>query len=318
MLFGIISLKGVNVKPGIGNVSDWSKIIFNLLYTAAYACVIGFSWRFLELFDDKSPANVPLIMLNVLSLLLAMGSAWRGLRNTSENDARFVFRNAFSAVALLSIFLLLGVEDNSSVKLDRDWVNVVVSLVAVTHGLQVFINKENPDEPDACDTPPTLGEKVVLDLLLAGSVTFLVLHLYLEDNNSGLLFERGDTKSHVLISSLLLISVHLLLEGVTRILEQNPCGLQTVVINLLTCYNKQSDEKMGLVAHCPTEGDIQEILPLNRIPLYRHLVTSSVIACLSYSLGLAINSTNYIHLFISLLLYLIADGFGRGNDRVTG
>ena len=313
MLFGFIPLKGVTLKPGQGDALV--NRIFSVLYLAAYGCVIGFSIAYLELFDDKSAANIPLIILNVLSLLLAMGSVWR-LKNEKEDDKKFIFRNLFSSGALLCTFLLLGVEDDASVKLDRTWVNVVVTLVAVAHGLQVFVNKENPDEPDACKNGEELraNEWITLDLLLAGSVTFLVLHLVYEDKDKAL-FERGDTKSHVLISGLLLTSVHLLLELVTRILEQNPCGLQDGVIRFLTCCRKLENEKMGLIVHCPEK---QEILPLNRIPLYRHLVTSSALACLSYSWGRAINSTDYVHLSIALLLYLSADAYGRSNDRVTG
>jgi len=312
MLFGLIPLKGVTLKPGQGNA--FMNRLFSFFYLAAYVCVIVFSIAYLELFDDKSAANLPLIFLNVLSLLLAIGSAWRLVKNKAEDDVRFILRNLFSSAALLNTFLLLGVEDNASVKLDRTWVNVVVGLVSVAHGLQVFVNKVSPDEPD-CDGEISMGRKVILDLILAGSVTFLALHLGFEDNKSGLLFERGDEKSHVLISGLLLISVHLLLEAATRILERNPCGLQTTVIGLLTCGSKKNDEQIGLIVHCPEE---QQILPLNRVPLYRHLVASSALACLSYSWGRAIGSTGYVYLLIAILLYLAADTFGRGNDRVTG
>lgn len=313
MLFGLISLKNKTLKPGEGN--EIVNGIFSFLYLAAYGCVIGFSIAYLELFDDKSAANLPLIFLNVLSLLLAMGSAWRLFYNKKEDEVRFMLRNFCSSAALLNTFLLLGVEDDASVKLDRTWVNVVVALVAVAHGLQVFVNKENPDEPDCGDI--LMGRKVILDLILAGSVTFLALHIGNEDNESGLLFERGDEKSHVLISGLLLTSVHLLLEAVTRILEWSP-RLQGAVISLLTCGNKVNDEQIGLVAHCPDDQQIQQILPLNRIPLYRHLVTSSALACLSYSWGRAIGSTGYVYLLISVLLYLAADTLGRGDDRVIG
>ena len=312
MLFGLISLKGVSLKPGEGN--PLINRIFSFVYLAAYCCVIGFSIAYLELFDDKSAANIPLIFLNVLSLLLAIGSAWRLWKNENDKGVRFILRNLFSSAALLCTFLLLGVEDDGSVKLDRTWVNVVVTLVAVAHGLQVFVNKKNPDEPD-CDGEISMGRKVILDLILAGSVTFLALHLGNEDNKSGLLFERGDEKSHVLISGLLLTSVHLLLEVVTRMLERNPCGLRDAVIGLLTCGSKENDEQIGLIAHCPGERDI---LPLNRVPLYRHLVASSALACLSYSWGRAIGSTGYVYLLIAILLYLAADTFGRGNDRVIG
>jgi hypothetical protein len=312
MLFGLISLNEVTLKPGQGNALI--NRIFSFLYLAAYCCVIGFSIAYLELFDDKSAANIPLIFLNVLSLILAMGSAWRLFRNKDDKGVRFILRNFCSSAALLNTFLLLGVEDDASVKLDRTWVNVVVTLVAVAHGLQVFVNKVSPDEPDCKEGEVTLGRKLFLDLILAGSVTFLALHLGNEDNKSGLLFERGDEKSHVLISGLLLISVHLLLEVVTRILELVP-GLQDAVIRLLTCGGSLGDEKMGLIEHCENK---QEILPLNRIPLYRHLVASSALACLSYSWGRAIGSTGYVYLLISVLLYLAADVIGRGNNRVIG
>lgn len=290
------------------------------MYLAAYGCVIGFSFAYLELFGDKSATNLPLIFLNVLSLLLAMSSVWLLWKNENYNNENIksgmvIFRNFCSSAALLNTFLLLGVEDKASVKLDRTWVNVVVTLVSVAHGLQVFVNKENPDEPDCKEGEVTLGRKLFLDFILAGSVTFLALHLGNEDNKSGLLFERGDEKSHVLISGLLLTSVHLLLEVVTRILEQNPYGLQDKVIGLLLCGGRLENEKMGLIAHCPDE---QQILPLNRIPLYRHLVASSALACLSYSWGRAIGSTGYVYLLISVLLYLAADVIGRGDDRVTG
>lgn len=312
MLFGLISLNEVTLKPGKGNTIV--NGIFSFLYLAAYCCVIGFSIAYLELFDDKSAVNLPLIFLNVLSLLLAMGSLWRLFNDKKEDGNRFMLRNFCSSAALLNTFLLLGVEDNASVKLDRTWVNVVVTLVAVAHGLQVFVNKVSPDEPDCKEGEVTLGRKLFLDLILTGSVTFLALHLGLEDNDKAL-FERGDEKSHVLISGLLLTSVHLLLELVTRILERNPCGLQDGVIRLLTCGRDLENEKMGLIAHCPEK---QEILPLNRIPLYRHLVTSSALACLSYSWGRAIGSTGYVYLLISVLLYLAADTLGRGNNRVIG
>lgn len=312
MLFGLISLNEVTLKPGKGNTIV--NGIFSFLYLAAYCCVIGFSIAYLELFDDKSAVNLPLIFLNVLSLLLAMGSLWRLFNDKKEDGNRFMLRNFFSSAALLNTFLLLGVEDNASVKLDRTWVNVVVTLVAVAHGLQVFVNKVSPDEPDCKEGEVTLGRKLFLDLILTGSVTFLALHLGLEDNDKAL-FERGDEKSHVLISGLLLTSVHLLLEVVTRILEWSP-RLQGAVIRLLTCGSDKTDEQIGLVVDCSKDG--QEILPLNRIPLYRHLVASSALACLSYSWGRAIGSTGYVYLLISLLLYLAADTLGRGNNRVIG
>lgn len=321
MLFGCISLKGVTLKPleDDTNCVKWIKRIFNVMYLAAYGCVIGFSIAYLELFGDKSATNLPLIILNVLSLLLAMSSVWLLSKNENYNNeniksAMVIFRNFCSSAALLNTFLLLGVEDNASVKLDRTWVNVVVTLVAVAHGLQVFVNKENPDEPDCKEGEVTLGRKLFLDFILAFSVTFLALHLGFEDDDKAL-FERGDEKSHVLISGLLLTSVHLLLEVVTRILEQNPFGLQDGVIKFLNRGRDLENEKMGLIAHCPGE---QQILPLNRIPLYRHLVTSSALACLSYSLGRAIGSTGYVYITISLLLYLAADVIGRGDNRVTG
>lgn len=327
MLFGCIKLKGVNIRPDSDN--ECSKVVFNLAYAAAYACVIVFSILYLELFDNKSANSLPLGLLNGLSLILFVGSFVRVIRfkksgeDEKEPGMRFILRNLLSVITLLSAFALLGVEDKASEKLDRDWVNAVVSLVAVAHGFQVFINKENPDEAD-CDKELKATEKGVLDISLIISLVFLILHLYLEDDGSleddvsVPLFERGDTKSHVLISSLLLISVHLFLEGVTRILEAIP-SLQNSLIDFLTGNNRNTDdEKMGLVAHCPEDTYIQQMLPLNRIPLYRHLVTSSVIACLSYSLGLAVGETDWIWLFLTIVIYVFIDAYGRGYDRVTG
>lgn len=322
MFCGRFNLENLSLRPGVVSpiVNGFASFAFFLLHGA----VLLQSGLSLDLYENNDASNTPLWILNIISAILALLALWRiviqeDTVKLSKVSIVFVARNALSSLSLFLVFLYFGLQDHGSVSVDRTALNWLIILVSVSHGLQVLVNKKIPDEPDCDQGPVTLKEALPLDLLLLASGLCFIFHV---ENKTGEddLFSRDTDVARVTIAASFLLGIHVLLQFVTFCLRIE--YLQNLVLGCFGVTNEIQDTDP--LIHCKDENGNtgREILPLNRVPLYRHLVASSVLACLSYVWGHAYNEDAHHGggglMIWATLLYLFADIYGRGNDRVIG
>jgi len=310
-----MDLEFLNLKPKQDDglfANGWNRgLTGGLLHAALYGTVIGLQ---VDRIDGWN-TSFQLLLLFIMSIVQLVFAGMRILNGLfqgcpgTETGLVSALRNALSGVALISSYYVLGQEERVSSVGDYDAFVAITVLVTVAHVCNVLVNK---DKPAGIDCPQGDNEKkqaeylrLGTDFFLGASLVFLILHLANEDKSQNLFDERQDTvEGRSLAAVLILISVHGLLEGWSRFLQVFP-GLEESVIRII---------KFSSVEACD-----EELIPLNRVPIVRHLVTSSTIALLSLTYGIANNTSDVptFWLLFALISNYLTDLAGRGIENVV-
>lgn len=313
-----MDLEFLNLKPerddGLISGNGWNRgLTGGLLHAALYGTVLGLQVDRIDGWNTSFPLLLLFIMTIVQSVFAVMRILNGLFKDFPGTEAGLVsaLRNALSGVVLISSYYVLGQEEKVSSVGDHDALVAITVLVTVAHVCNVLVNKSTPG---GIDCPKGDDEKkqarylrLGTDVFLAASLVSLILHLAIDDNSQNLFDERQDTvEGRSLAAVLILIGVHGLLELWSRLLQQ--CGLDKAVI-----------EWFSSAKGCPT-GEEQELVPLNRVPIVRHLVTSSTIALLSLTYGIANNTSGAttFWLLFALISNYLTDLAGRGIENVVG
>lgn len=311
VLLGYLPLKYISLRPGEENMVR--SIFGALLHTGAYATIVILSILHFKFFGESTATSIPLSIVTLFSFILGIMSIVRivqGAMDTVENEYVALMRNGLSTIGLMSVYQLLGSED-ASASLERLELEWVVGLYTTSHALNVLVNKK---EPDAVDCPIEERDKNIVKrlhnlvwVLLALTLIALSTHLGFYDNDEAL-FERTGVLSGVFKSGLILVSLHALLEVANWVLVKTKLDE-----SIIDCLKRDGQKPYLNLEGC--DAAKQELVPLNRSPFYRHVVTSGGVSCLSYVLGRS--SGNIVVLFLAVVLYVLTDLAGRGLKHVV-
>jgi hypothetical protein len=311
VLLGYLPLKYISLRPGEEN--RFRSVMGAILHTTAYTTIVWLSILHFKFFGESTATSIPLSIVTLFSFILGLMSIFRifqGAKYMVENEYVGLIRNGLSTIGLMSVYQLLGSQD-ASASLERWELEWVVGLYTTSHALNVLVNKK---EPDAVDCPKEERDKNIAErlhylvwALLALTLIALSVHLGVYDKDEAL-FERTGVLSGVFKSGLILVSLHALLEFA------NWCLVQTKLDkSIIGCLKRDETPYLNLEG---CDDAKQELVPLNRSPFYRHVVTSAGVSCLSYVLGRS--SGNVVVLFLAVVLYVLTDLAGRGLKHVVG
>lgn len=281
MLFDLIKLRYVSLRDDNPSGFINRGRIGGLIHLSVYAVVFILSITDLHVMSGSSELSLGLVFL--LSGLLGALALARVIMSKEGENTRAI-RNLLSSLLLLSSFAALGEHDTAARNLTRSALGWVVALVSVGRIGDVLANKVDPDSEDnENEDPDFVQRQIITYVLIAVSLASLITYK-VQENDAALDFTSVREGSNLM--AVILISVHLLL---------NP-------LNML--YNV-------LMPNRP-------MIPLTRSPYARHLVASSVISLLAYSLGCSTSGAGkWIWLLSSAGIYVVADTSGRGIDSVA-
>jgi len=315
VLFGTIPLKLVSLRSDKDDPSVQRNELMTrgriggIIHSGVYAAVIGLLLNDLSLYGSSSE-NISLILLFAMSLILLASGLVRLAKSTEGTVTRFG-RNLLSSMALLLSFLALGRSDAHSEPLDRNALGWLIGLIVAGRVGDVLVNKKEADEAD-CEKPenaaPFMWRRLLTWTLIAASLGFVIAHK-VNENTATLDFTSD--REGVNLSAIILISVHLLLDPLNMLITCSD-SMSNNVIDMITCRRCKGGR---INSECESERGM--LLPLNRSPFYRHIVASSVISLLGYSLGCSIGVSDFVSLATGAAMYFVADVTGRGLDVVA-
>lgn len=234
--------------------------------------------------NASEPSLGVVFFLSGVLAFMAARRAYRGYNKSKvETDSTRLLRNLLSTGLLAAAFVFLGQSDASNSTLNRDSLIAVIVLTCLAKLGDVFANKEDVWREDS--------ESRAEYFLVRQNVTYVLIVLSTialggykgSENTNALSFDH--IREGVLIGAFSVFGVHLMI----------PLG------NMI-------------ITQCSTLNWIA----FTRIPLFRHLATSTGISFLAYALGYGVGKDEeYIYLLLSLIGYLLADAVGRGMDVVA-
>lgn len=233
--------------------------------------------------NASEPSLGIVFFLSGVLAFMAARRAYRGFNSKVETDSTRLLRNLLSTGLLAAAFVLLGQSDASNSTLDRDALITVIVLTCAAKLGDVLANKVDVlREDEERGVQYFQARQIVTYVLIIASLVALVVYKASENTNA-LGFDH--IREGVLIGAFSVFGVHLLI----------PLG--NLIVNRFSTL---------------------DYIAFTRLPLIRHLATSTGISFLAYALGYGVGSDeDYMFLLLSLIGYILADVTGRGMDVVA-